>query len=408
MLNVKKLQAIRDKILGVTVNPLGYGDLNSTVYLQQILDAVQGTTSTPARVRGNLHEKIYLQKIRNAKRGVADGQFGSMPNAVYLQQIVNAFNGVADGKFGSRSENDLLDVWYTVAASSAPTCTITCAQTSPTAVSPLNYTFTFSVPVTGFVVGDITVTGGTAGGFAGSGAIYTANITPTGNAPVVVSLAAGVCVDAAGQGNLATAQFKMGIRVTLTYQPAEATMLDTWVSTASADTNHGTEVTIRCTKDTGNSLLKFPISLGASPTVQSGVLSLYVHTQAINISTITASRLLAAVAVWTEASTWNYMTPSTVRWPGDAGGDGGADAGCGVSGTDYSSTPFGSVAWPSNFPAETEFQINLNTSELALMCANNYGMQLKSSGVSEVRMTSSSYATATARPKLVLVVDYLP
>lgn len=115
MLNVKKLQAIRDKILGVTADPRTYGDLNSVVYLQQILDAVQGVTSTPSRVRGNLNEKIYLQKILNAKRGVADGRFGSLPNSIYLQQIINAYNGVTDKQFGSLSDNFYLNAWTAVA-----------------------------------------------------------------------------------------------------------------------------------------------------------------------------------------------------------------------------------------------------------------------------------------------------
>lgn len=119
MLNVKKLQAIRDRILGVTVDPRTYGDLNSVVYLQQILDAVSGVASTPARTRGNLAEHIYLQKILNAKLGVADGQFGSLSNSIYLQQIINAINGVTSTKFGSLSENSYLDALYAVAGSAA-------------------------------------------------------------------------------------------------------------------------------------------------------------------------------------------------------------------------------------------------------------------------------------------------
>lgn len=113
MLNVKKLQAIRDKILGVTVNERSYGHLNSVVYLQQILDAVQGVTSTPARVRGNQNEKVYLQKIRNAILGVPDGQFGGLSSSIYLQQIINAFNGVTSTKYGSLSENAYLDALVT-------------------------------------------------------------------------------------------------------------------------------------------------------------------------------------------------------------------------------------------------------------------------------------------------------
>lgn len=113
MLNVKKLQAIRDKVLGVTPTPQSYGDLNSSVYLKQILDALLGTTSP--RIQGNLNEKVYLQKIRNAIRGVPDGQFGSLSSAVYLQQVLNAFNGVADGKYGSLGENAYLDAVSAVA-----------------------------------------------------------------------------------------------------------------------------------------------------------------------------------------------------------------------------------------------------------------------------------------------------
>lgn len=121
MLNNKKLQAIRDKILGVTVNPAKYGDLNSVVYLQQILDAVQGVASTSARTRGNLNEKIYLQMIRNAILGVPNGQFGSLSNSIYLQQIINAFNGVTGTKFGSLADNVYLDAMFSAAHSSGKT-----------------------------------------------------------------------------------------------------------------------------------------------------------------------------------------------------------------------------------------------------------------------------------------------
>jgi len=88
----------------------------------------------------------------------------------------------------------------------APTCTITCAQSSPSATTPLNFTFTFSESVTGFVVGDITVGNGSAGNFAGSGAVYTCDVTPTAY-EVTVDVAAGVCIDGAGNANLAATQF---------------------------------------------------------------------------------------------------------------------------------------------------------------------------------------------------------
>jgi hypothetical protein len=70
-------------------------------------------------------------------------------------------------------------------------------------------TFTFSETVTGFAVGDITVGNGTAGNFAGSGKTYTADITPAAGGAVTVDVAAGVCVDLAGNPNTAATQFSV-------------------------------------------------------------------------------------------------------------------------------------------------------------------------------------------------------
>ena len=70
-----------------------------------------------------------------------------------------------------------------------------------------DFTATFSETVTGFVVGDITVTNGTLSNFSGSGAVYTFRVTPTGyeSAPsgvaVTVRIPASVCADAAGNQN---------------------------------------------------------------------------------------------------------------------------------------------------------------------------------------------------------------
>ncbi len=55
--------------------------------------------------------------------------------------------------------------------------------------------FTFSEAVTGFVLADVGVTGGAASGFTGSGASYSATITPTGASDVVVSVGANSATD---------------------------------------------------------------------------------------------------------------------------------------------------------------------------------------------------------------------
>jgi hypothetical protein len=91
----------------------------------------------------------------------------------------------------------------------APTIAISSSASSPTKLSPIPLTITFSESVTGFVIGDITVTNGTAGNFSGSGTTYTANITPSGQGAVNVNIAGSVAIDAAGNNNTAATQFSM-------------------------------------------------------------------------------------------------------------------------------------------------------------------------------------------------------
>lgn len=96
-----------------------------------------------------------------------------------------------------------------VVDTTAPTVTITCAQTSPSGDAVFNFTFTLSEVSTDFAIGDLTVGNGTAGNFAGSGTSYTADITPTASGAVTVDIAADAFHDAAGNGNIAATQFSI-------------------------------------------------------------------------------------------------------------------------------------------------------------------------------------------------------
>lgn len=79
-------------------------------------------------------------------------------------------------------------------------------------------TITFSEPVTGFVVGDITVGNGTAGNFAtADNMVFTADITPTAAGTVTVAVAAGVCTDIAGNSNAASNTFSIVYGVFLAF-----------------------------------------------------------------------------------------------------------------------------------------------------------------------------------------------
>ena len=72
----------------------------------------------------------------------------------------------------------------------APTVAISGVPSKINSTVALTATFTFSEDVTGFVTGDVTVTGGAKGALAGSGRIYTLAVTPTNGSNVVVTVAA--------------------------------------------------------------------------------------------------------------------------------------------------------------------------------------------------------------------------
>ena len=75
-----------------------------------------------------------------------------------------------------------------------------------TASASFTATFTFDEDVTGFALGDIVATGATLANLAGSGAVYTADVTMTGSA-VTLDVAANIASDEAGNQNTAATQY---------------------------------------------------------------------------------------------------------------------------------------------------------------------------------------------------------
>ncbi len=111
---------------------------------------------------------------------------------------------------GNESANSNIAAFVTSSNDTqAPSVSISSSASSPTNTSPIPLTITFDEPVTGFVLSDLTVGNGTAGNFSGSGASYSASITPGGNGSVTVNIAANAASDAAGNGNTAAPQFSI-------------------------------------------------------------------------------------------------------------------------------------------------------------------------------------------------------
>jgi hypothetical protein len=94
---------------------------------------------------------------------------------------------------------------------SDPTMTITAAEISDGGTSndgTLSLTFTSSEATTNFVVGDITVSGGSLSSFAAtSSTVYTATFTPSGAGATTIDVASSKFTDAAGNNNTAATQF---------------------------------------------------------------------------------------------------------------------------------------------------------------------------------------------------------
>ena len=86
-----------------------------------------------------------------------------------------------------------------------PTVTITGAPSQIADLTPFTITITFSEDVTGFEQADLSVTAGNVTAFGGTGAVYTAEITPNLGDDVTISVAADVAEDAFTNPNAASA-----------------------------------------------------------------------------------------------------------------------------------------------------------------------------------------------------------
>jgi LPXTG-site transpeptidase (sortase) family protein len=95
-----------------------------------------------------------------------------------------------------------------VVDNAGPTVTVEQAGVDPTGTSPIPFTITFSEAVTGFTFTEVSLAG-TAGATSvallGGPTVYTANVSGmTGDGTVIASLLAGVAIDAAGNGSVAS------------------------------------------------------------------------------------------------------------------------------------------------------------------------------------------------------------
>lgn len=138
--------------------------------------------------------------------------FSAVSSTVYTVTVTPTSEGTVSLDVAANVAVDALSLGNTAATqhsvtydTTAPTVSISTPSASTNA--PFTATFNFNENVTGFAVGDISVTNGSAGTFnAVSATQYTAVITPTTDGAVNINVSGNVAVDAANNGNTAATQ----------------------------------------------------------------------------------------------------------------------------------------------------------------------------------------------------------
>ncbi len=119
-----------------------------------------------------------------------------------VDTAANALGGAGTGN-GNYSTGQAYSI-----DNAAPSVAMSSIAVDPTNASPIAVTTVFSETVTGFTLSDISATNGVVSNFAGSGTSYSFDLTPSASGTVAANIAAGMAIDAAGNGNTAAAAFQ--------------------------------------------------------------------------------------------------------------------------------------------------------------------------------------------------------
>ncbi len=220
-------------------------------------------------------------------------------------------------------------------------------------------------------------------------------------------------------GDLSQAVLPITIDPTFTdgYGGDVTTAKDAYLNSGNATFNYGTRDSFQASP----ALMGFDVqSIPADATCNSTTLYVYAYNAGTSLAfTQYVYSVAAANKDWIEGtktgaqalageSCWNALAADgaggiTTKWAGDAAGDGGADAGCSVSGTDFEAGVLGSYSGNRSDAAGTEYAVSLDTTRTAGWFGatnTNYGLRMT---ITVKLIASSDHATTGYRPKLVVV-----
>jgi titin len=196
---------------------------------------VSGTTAVVASLTQTIGSRTsYDVRVTGGNIGSVEGNI-ALAFAPAMSATDVAGNALADTTPSGLNQNFILDHTY-------PTMTLASDKVALGAGGTAVITFTSSIePVAGeFVASDVSVTGGTLSGFAGSGTVYTATFTPT----VGFSGAAAIDVIAGSYNSVSGLPNMRATQLLITVDTVAPTVSNVTAATLSASYRAGTVVPI--------------------------------------------------------------------------------------------------------------------------------------------------------------------
>ena len=190
--------------------PAGLGGLTRLTHLDLSRNRLNGQISTGM---GDLTDLELLSLRGNQLSGQIPSELGSLSKLIGLYLSGNRFTGCIPVELWVVSTSDLDELGLPDCGGLAVVMSIPAGGVQVRIATPIVVTATFSEPVTGFTVGDVSVVNGSAGSFSGSDGdtVYTFAVVPNAIGAVTVDIAAGVAEDSGGNGNRAARRLRLGM-----------------------------------------------------------------------------------------------------------------------------------------------------------------------------------------------------
>ena len=207
LINLRWLSLGGNQLSGEIPDELG--NLANLTYLNLRYNRLSG--QVPSGL-GGLSELTHLDLSRNRLNGQIPSAMGSLTSLELLALRGNQFTGCIPGDLRDVQVNDLDELSLPDCSGLAVVMSIPTGGVQVRIGSPVAVMATFSEPVTGFTVDDVSVANGSASNFAGNSgeAVYTFDVIPNAIAEITVGISAAAAED--GESNVNTAaRLSLGI-----------------------------------------------------------------------------------------------------------------------------------------------------------------------------------------------------